>query len=87
MCDNKNCNENCINDESEQEPMKAILGGIIDEYEEDAVTIPRDEYSEMVAECTVLRVIEKLIDSWYPGQELRGLLKSVIDIGDGEVQE
>lgn len=47
----------------------------------DAVVVPRDEYNEMVAECTILRVIEALINANEGPYGDYDVLRTVIGVG------
>ena len=83
MCNNDNC-EKKIKDALGEEELKFFLDGHIDEYEADVVTIPREEYDELIAESTILRVIEKLAESFdYDGDRVKAI-RAVLEIGKPE---
>lgn len=51
------------------------------------VTIPRDEFEELIAESTILRVVEQLVEhSRYASDTLENL-RVVLDIGEHEEDE
>lgn len=50
------CNE-CFEDKN---PMRLIADV---DFEEDTVAVPRDEYAELIAESTILRVVERMVES------------------------
>ncbi len=83
MCNNDNC-EKKVKDAMGEEELKFFLNGCIDETEDDLVTIPREEYDELIAESTILRVIEKLVDSFdYDGDRVKAI-RAVLEIGKPE---
>ena len=47
----------------------------------DVVTVPRDEYNEMVAECTILRVVEAFINANDGPYGDYGVLRTLIGVG------
>lgn len=79
MNSNENINEKNIQTE---EPLRFFLDGSIDETIEDVVTLPRDEYDEMVSEVTILRVIETLVRKHADSYHLLDFLRTIIDMGE-----
>lgn len=74
----KNINE-CTNCEKENRPSVTV---VMPECDESTVELPRDEYAEMVAEVTILRVIETLIRKHGTAYSLLAFLTTIIDMGD-----
>ena len=80
MCNNDNC-------EKKTEDLKFFLDGYIDEAADDTVTIPREEYDELIAESTILRVVEKMVESdAFSSYSLGEYLKAILSIGKPEPQ-
>lgn len=76
----------CNNNEKMAEDMKVTLD--VDTYTDDMVMISRAEYSEMVAECTILRVVEKLArDSKAYSGDVLDTIRAVLELGDEEDAE
>lgn len=75
----------CNNNEKMAEDMKVTLD--VDTYTDDMVMIPRAEYIEMVAECTILRVVEKLARSEAYSGDVLDTIRAVLELGDEEDAE
>ena len=83
MCNNDSC-EKKIKDALGEEELKFFLDGYIDEADDDVVVVPREEYDELIAESTILRVIEKLAASFdYDGDRVKAI-RAVLEIGKPE---
>ena len=76
---------------SETEIMKPIVIELPEPDGWDVVTIPRAEYSEMVAESTILHVVERIVggscDTYSKLDMLRDVLEIRGDEKDGEKDE
>jgi len=81
MNNNENMNEKAMT--PTEEPLHFFLDGTIDD--EDVVTVSRDEYSEMVAECTILHVVETLVKKHGKDYNLMPYLHTILSIGDEDV--
>ena len=56
MCNNDKC-------EKKTEDMSFFLDGYIDETDDDMVVVPRSEYDKLIANSTLMKVVERVIDS------------------------
>ena len=57
MCNKENCEKKFL------ENLEFFLDGHIDECADGLVTMTRDEYAELIAEKTMLRMVERVIES------------------------
>lgn len=72
MCNNDKC-------EKKTEDMSFFLDGYIDETDDDVVVVPRSEYDKLIANSTILKVVERMINSkvfstYSIGEYLREIL-------------
>ena len=49
--------------EKKIEDLNFFLDGCIDETADGVVVVPREEYNKLVADSTILRVVEKMVES------------------------
>lgn len=56
MCNNDKC-------EKKAEDLSFFLDGYIDETGDDVVVVPRSEYDKLIADSTLLKVAERMINS------------------------
>lgn len=84
MCNNDKC-ENNIKEALDEQALKFFLDGYIDETDDDVVVVPREEYDELIAESTILRVVERIVgaDS-IPSYNKADILKEILDLGKPE---
>ena len=84
MCNN-NCDKGIL---EEREPISVCVDGHLEETTDDVVVVPRGTYDELIAESTILRVVEKMIDSdsfTYDSDRLTAI-RIVLEIG-GDAQD
>ena len=75
------CNNNCDVKKIETEPLEFFLDGTIDETDDDMVMVPREEYNELIAEATILRVVEKLMGNVNICDARLDAIRSVLELG------
>ena len=81
MCNNDNC-EKKVKEAIDKEDLNFFLDGYIDNAADSVVTVPREEYEELIAESTILRVVEKLVETGkYSGDTLE-TIRTVLMIGN-----
>jgi len=81
------CNNNCDGKKIENEPLEFFLDGTIDATDDDVVTVPREEYDELIAESTILRVVEKLIDHINIADVRLDAVRTVLALGTTKPEE
>ena len=81
------CNNNCDGKKIENEPLEFFLDGTIDEIDDDVVTIPREEYDELIAESTILRVVESLFDNINIADVRLDAVRTVLALGTTKPEE
>ena len=62
MCNNDK-RENNIKEALDEQALKFFLDGYIDETDDDVVVVPRSEYDKLVANSTLMKVVERMINS------------------------
>ena len=84
MCNNDKC-ENNIKEALNEKELNFFLDGYIDETDDDVVVVPREEYDELIAGSTILRVVERIVgaDS-IPSYNKADILKEILDLGKPE---
>ena len=80
MCNKDNCE--CKKDINED--LDFFLEGCIDEAADATITIPREEYDELISESTILRVIEKMLDTFKYNDDKLVAIRAVLEIGKPE---
>lgn len=84
MCNNDKC-ENNIKEALNEKELNFFLDGYIDETDDDVVVVPREDYDELIAESTVLRVVERIVSSdSIPSYNKADILKEILDLGKPE---
>lgn len=81
------CNNNCDGKKIVNEPLEFFLDGTIDEIDDDVVTIPREEYDELIAESTILRVVESLFDNINIADVRLDAVRTVLALGTTKPEE
>ena len=80
MCNNENC-EKKVKEALGEEDLRFFLDGHIDEYEADVVTVPRKEYDDLIADSTILRVVERMVESdVFSSYSIGSYLKEILAI-------
>lgn len=74
------CNNNCEK-KIRNEDLEVFVDGYIDNTTDDVVMVPREEYDELIAESTILRVIEKLAASFSYDSDRVKAIRAVLEIG------
>ena len=84
MCNNDNC-EKKVKKALDEKDLRFFLDGYIDEADDDVVAVPREEYDELIAESTILRIVEKMVESdAFGSYSLGTYLKEILSIGKPE---
>ena len=81
------CNNNCEDKKIENEPLEFFLDGTIDETDDDVVMVPREEYDELIAEATILRVVEKLISKIRICDARLDAVRDVLELGQADEED
>ena len=77
MCNNDKCEKNA-------KDLSFFLDGYIDKTDDDVVVVPRSEYSELIAEQTILRSVERIVMSDIPSYHVLDVIKELLALNNIE---
>ncbi len=84
MCNNDKC-ENNIKEALDEQALKFFLDGYIDETDDDVVVVPRSEYNKLVANSTLMKVVERMINSAeFSNYSIGTYLKEILAVNKPE---
>ena len=84
MCNNDKC-ENNIKEALDDKVLKFFLDGYIDETDDDVVVVPRSEYDKLIANSTLMKVVERMINSnEFSNYSIGTYLKEILAINKPE---
>jgi len=84
MRNNDKC-ENNIKEALDEQALKFFLDGYIDETDDDVVVVPRSEYDKLVANSTLMKVVERMINSAeFPNYSIGTYLKEILAVNKPE---
>ena len=84
MCNNDK-RENNIKEALDEQALKFFLDGYIDETDDDVVVVPRSEYDKLVANSTLMKVVERMITSAeFSNYSIGTYLKEILAVNKPE---